>query len=176
MVTGSIGLGLAWFLAWMFARAALHKLRAPDFYLPLMARYLGTLQPGRPLAWLLAALEGGIALALLLVPTRVFGLAAAAALLLAYAGLMALQLVRGVADMPCGCAGPDSGLGISWLLVGRNIACAALALPVAATSTAAVSASWAHLALAALVALFAVLVYHGSEWVIGNAQWMDGDA
>lgn len=177
MITEAIGIGLAWFLACLFARAALYKIGAPDFYLRLMGRYLGALPTGRPAVWLLAALEGITALALLPALTRGHGLGAAAALLLAYAGLMALQLLRGRADMQCGCGGPDSQLGISWALVWRNALCAVIALSLLpGTTGSTLPATWAGLVVAALVAMLAALLYHISEQVISNAQWMDGDA
>lgn len=169
----TIGVGLAWFLGWLFAQAAFHKVSAPQYYRRLMTRYLGG--PGGGVAvWLVAALEAGIALALILPQWRAAGLAAAAALLVLYAGLMASQILRGSSDMQCGCAGPDSQLGISWALVARNGVCAVMAL-LAMTSTADVDVGWLGLSLSLFVAVFAALVYVASEQIISNAQWMAGE-
>ena len=176
MIPEAVGIGLAWFLAWLFGQAAWHKFGAGDFYLQLMRRYLGSIPGGRLAVWTVAAVEGMTALSLLLPQTREAGLLAAAALLLAYAVLMALQLWRGRADMQCGCAGPDSQLGISWVLVLRNGICAALALLCLGSVATAVPASWGGLGLAVFVALFAVFIYLTSEQIVGNAQWMAGDA
>jgi hypothetical protein len=96
----------------------------------------------------------------------------AALLLLGYAGLMAWQILRGQVGMQCGCAGPDSQLAISWALVIRNTVCAGLAL-LAMDSGAA--SGWLALALALLIAAFAVIVYETCEQLIGNAQWMAGE-
>ncbi|MEE4143910.1 MAG: MauE/DoxX family redox-associated membrane protein [Halieaceae bacterium] len=176
MIPEAVGIGLAWFLAWLFGQAALHKFGAADFYLQLMRRYLGVVPGGRLAVLLVAALEGITALLLLLPQTRDYGLIAAAVLLLAYAGLMAAQLLRGRADMQCGCAGPDSQLGISWALVFRNGTCAVTALLPLGISAGAIPATWAGLGLAAFVALFAALVYLTSEQIISNAQWMAQEA
>ncbi len=176
MIPEAVGIGLAWFLAWLFAQAAWHKWGAVDFYLQLMRRYLGALPGGRLAVWLIGALEAATALSLLLPQTREYGLVTAAALLLAYAGLMALQLVRGRADMQCGCAGPDSQLGISWALVLRNGVCAALALLPLGISTGVLPQGWAGVGLAAFVAVFAMLVYLTAEQIISNAQWMAEEA
>ena len=176
MIPEALGIGLAWFLVWLFGQAAWHKFGAADFYLQLMRRYLGPIPGGRLAVWTVAAVEGLTALALLLPQTRAAGLLAAAGLLLAYAGLMALQLWRGRADMQCGCAGPDSQLGISWALVLRNAVCAALALLPLGTAAGAVPTSWGGLGVAVFVAVFAVLIYLTCEQIVSNAQWMAGEA
>ena len=87
---------------------------------------------------------------------------------------MASQILRGQADMACGCAGPDSRLGISWALVVRNGICAALAL-LAVTAAGAADGGWVGLGLSLFVAVFAALVYETSEQLISNAQWMAGE-
>jgi hypothetical protein len=176
MIPEAIGIGLAWFLVWLFGQAAWHKFGAADFYLQLMRRYLGPIPGGRLSVRAVATVEGLTALSLLLPQTREVGLLAAAALLLAYAGLMALQLLRGRADMQCGCAGPDSQLGISWALVMRNGICAALALLTLGAAASVVPASWGGLGLAVFVAVFAVLIYLTSEQIVSNAQWMAEEA
>ncbi len=165
--------GVAWFLVCLFVQAAWHKLGAPQYYRRLMTRYVG--RPGGGIAvWLVALLEAYIALSLLLPESRAAGLAAAAGLLLAYGGLMASQVLRGVSNMQCGCAGPDSQLGVSWALVIRNGVCAGLAL-LAMTSGGTADAGWIGLVISLFVALFALLVYETSEQLISNAQWMAGE-
>jgi Methylamine utilisation protein MauE len=67
--------------------------------------------------------------AALLSPWRVAGAALAATLLLAYGAAMAWHLAQGLA-LDCGCGGEP--LPVSWALVARNAALAALALPAAA--------------------------------------------
>lgn len=169
-----IGNGLAWFLLWLFAQAAFHKFSAPAYYQQLVHRYVSAVPASRFWVLLVASLEAGVALGLLLPQSRSVALAAAAALLIGYGALMASQILRGQADMACGCAGPDSQLGISWALVLRNGICAGLAL-LAATAAATVNAGWLGMGLSLFVAVFAVLVYETSEQLISNAQWMAGE-
>lgn len=110
-------------LASLFAHAALAKwsdralfeqhlaaLRAPSGWLT-------------PLSFALPALEAAAAV-LLLTPWRTAGAALAAALLLMYAGVMAWHRAQGRTP-DCGCGGEP--LPISWALVARNAALAALA-------------------------------------------------
>lgn len=165
--------GVTWFLVCLFVQAAWHKLGAPQFYRRLMIAYVGR-AGGGIVVWLVALLEGYIALSLLLPESRAAGLAAAAGLLLAYGGLMAGQILRGESGMQCGCAGPDSQLGVSWALVIRNGVCAGLAL-LAMTAGGTVNAGWIGLLISLLVALFALLVYETCEQLISNAQWMAGE-
>lgn len=173
-VPAIIGNGLAWFLVWLFAQAALHKLGAPQFYRQLMTRYVGNAGGGIAV-WLVAALEMAIAVSLLVPQWRTVGLVAAALMFLGYAVLMARQILGGKADMQCGCAGPDSELGISWPLVVRNGVCAALAL-LAMNSASTAAGGWAGVTLSLFIALFAALLYLTSEQIISNAQWMAGES
>jgi len=171
----SIGIGIAWFLVWLFAQAAFHKISAPGYYQELVHRYIPAVEASRLWVALIASLETGIALCLVVPQWRVLGLVAAAALLLAYGALMASEILRGGAGAQCGCAGPDSSLGTSWGLVLRNGVCALLALSGLAGVDAA-EVSWMGLTLAGFVALFAALVYLTAEQIISNAQWMAGEA
>ena len=108
---GSIGIGIAWFLLWIFAQAAFHKITAPVYYQQLMQRYVPGLPGGRLLVALVAMVETGIALSLLVSQWRETGLVAAATVLLVYAILMASEILRGRAGMQCGCAGPGLAIG-----------------------------------------------------------------
>jgi hypothetical protein len=169
-----ISTGVAWFLAWLFGWAALHKFRAPAYYMRLIQAHVPQLPGGSLLVWVVAALELAIALALVVPLWRTAGLQAGAALLVAYAALMSVQLARGVTDMQCGCAGPASSVSISVALVVRNLVCAALAL-LALAPLAGVPVGPPGTMLSAFVAGFAVLVYLCSEQLISNAQQMAGD-
>ncbi|SME97244.1 Methylamine utilisation protein MauE [Tistlia consotensis] len=122
-------------LALVLARAVLHKLSGFAEFRQALADYRLLPEPvaGAAAAGLAAA--EAAAAALLLVPglTRV-GALLAAGLMLLYGGAMAVNLLRGRSSIDCGCGGP--GQAISWLLVARNLALAALAVvalaPVAA--------------------------------------------
>lgn len=165
--------GLAWFLAWLFARAALHKLRAVDYYRVLIGRYLGT-AGSAPAVYLLAVVESVVAVLLVLPHLQRLGLVLAALFLLFYGALMALKILFGGADMQCGCSGPDSPLQLSWALVLRNLVCAGLAsLALARVSIPA--SDWLHWPGSFGVALIAATAYLFCEALISNAQFMAGE-
>jgi hypothetical protein len=168
---GSIGIGIAWFLVWLFAQAAFYKISAPEYYQELVHRYVPAIPGSRMWVALVATLEVGIALCLLVPQWRALGLIAAAALLLVYGALMAIEIMRGKAGAQCGCAGPGSSLGTSWSLVLRNGVCASLAL-LGLAGIGAADVSWMGLTLAAFLGLFAALVYLTVEQIVSNAQWM----
>ena len=164
-------MGIAWFLAWLFAQAAFHKTSAPEYYQELVHRYVPAIPSGRIWVALVATLEVGVALCLLVAQWRALGLIAAAALLLVYGALMAIEIMRGKAGAQCGCAGPGSSLGTSWSLVLRNGVCASLAL-LGLAGIGAADVSWMGFTLAAFLGLFAALVYLTAEQIVSNAQWM----
>jgi hypothetical protein len=114
-------------LALLFAQAAWHKWRALAQFGGSLAAY--RLFP-RPLLGLLrvAVPAGETAIALLLLPaaTRPWAAAAGAALLLAYAGAMAINLGRGRYDLDCGCAGPAERRPIAAWMVWRDVLLAVL--------------------------------------------------
>jgi Methylamine utilisation protein MauE len=166
-----VAYGISGFIAWLMALAAWHKWSDPAAYRAVVVAYLGGAPVSAALVPLVAALEAGIALALLVPASRQLALVAAAALLLAYAALMGLQVLQGRRDLRCGCAGPDAAVTVSPVLVGRNLCCVALALAalqVQPTTAGAVSA----LLAASLLAVFLVLTYLCCEHLIGNAQRM----
>ena len=57
MLPELISTGVAWFLAWLFAWAALHKFRAPGYYTRLIHAHVPHLPATSLLVWLVAALE-----------------------------------------------------------------------------------------------------------------------
>ncbi len=115
------------FVAVVMARAAVHKLQDPSFegtladYQLLPERLVPRAVP------LLAGAEVVAALGLCVLATRPFAAALAAALLVIYAGAMAINLLRGRREIDCGCGGP--GDVISWALVARNAALLVILLP-----------------------------------------------
>jgi len=166
-----IGTGLALFLAWLFAQAAIHKFRAPEVYRQLVAVYLDTAAVGRSTVWMIASVELALALMLLLPISRYAGLAGSALMLLAYSGLMALQLLRGRKDIQCGCAGPASTATITPSLVVRNLVCCLLALAAMAPAVV-VSPGLIGAGMSGFIAAFSILIYLSSEQMISNAQQM----
>ena len=165
--------GLAWFLVWLFAQAAWHKFATPRFYRQLMAQYLG--RAGSKVAVrLVAAIEAGVALVLLISQWRCAGLVAAAAMLLIYSSLMASRLWQGDAGIQCGCSGPDSELVLSWALVMRNGACAVLAL-LALVAGDTSGPGWPGGLVSMLIAAVLIFGYVICELIISQAQWMAGE-
>ncbi len=167
--------GLAWFIAWLFAVAALHKFRAPAYYQGLLNGWFPGVAVGSWVPYIVAASELGIAIAVLLPSTRGAGLLAAAMVLLLYAVVMGLQLAGGRGTASCGCAGPASSLVISAPVVLRNLLCAALAL-LALLPLQAGDHGLAGAALSASVAAFLIAGYLTSEQLIVNAQHLARNA
>jgi len=119
-------------LSLLFGTAAAHKLRDVGSFRRALEGYQ-LLPPlwAVPAGAALIAVELGVALAFWLPPLSASAAMAAAALLLVYAGAMAVNLRRGRRDVDCGCFGPARRRPISSTLVARNVALAAAALTVA---------------------------------------------
>ncbi|MEM6583332.1 MAG: MauE/DoxX family redox-associated membrane protein [Pseudomonadota bacterium] len=170
-----IALSISWFFLWLFSMSAYHKFSAPVYYEQLTSRYMPSLPSGKGPVMALALFESAIAVALILPESRAAATLVAAVLLACYALLMTLEMLRGRSGLQCGCAGPDSELGLSWALVARNMVCVAAAL-LALTANFSQSIGWLGYLLAGFVALFIALVYLTVEQIISNAQWMAGEA
>jgi len=109
-------------LALLFLSAAWHKLRHPQDFAAALAAY--RLLPDAlvsPLARTIPVVEVAGAAGLLWPPGRAFGAAVVAALLLAYAVAIGINLARGRRDVDCGCGGfADRQLIAPWMVV-RNV-------------------------------------------------------
>lgn len=151
-------------LALLLGSAARHKLRDA-------ARFRATLAEHRVLpasmvdgvALVIPGIEAGLACALLVafvVPSfRVASLVGSALLLAVYAGVLAVNLLRGRRHVDCGCAGPAGRQPISWWLVARNgmliVAALLAALPLRARGLGALDVGTALLATLAFATLYA---------------------
>lgn len=82
-----------------------------------------------PAAALLPPVEMGVAILLLSAQLLPWAEAGAVALLLLFAAAMAINLARGRADIDCGCGQSFLKQTLSWSLVARNAALAAMLLP-----------------------------------------------
>lgn len=131
-----VGLGsdpvLVWvvrsFLALVFVRALVAKLRSPAHFVSAIRGYelLPTALSGLVAVFLLAA-ELAVVPALL-VPALARGAClGAGALLLLYAGAMGINLARGRRDVDCGCAGPAKRQAVHEWLLARNLLYVAMA-------------------------------------------------
>lgn len=126
MIDPAIGALLAGAFALLFASAALQKLRDLRAFAEAFRAYQILPDAAAPLAWLVPTLELTIALGLLVAASRPGASAAGAALLLAYACAIGVNLRRGRRDLACGCGGPEERRPIAAWMVGRNVLLAAL--------------------------------------------------
>ncbi|WMT86641.1 hypothetical protein NO932_17340 [Pelagibacterium sp. 26DY04] len=123
------------FTALLFARAAWHKLSDFTEFTGFVADYeLVPERLVRPVSAVIVAAETLVVLAFLVPGGAPVGALVAAALLLAYAGGMAINLNRGRDRIECGCGGAAQPL--SWSLIARNgvlalFAATALLAPIA---------------------------------------------
>lgn len=139
--------------ALLFAEAAFGKLSDRAGFEGVVANYRLLPAPlAAPVARLLPPAEALIAMGLLAGVLAPWPATAAAALLLVFAGAMAVNLRRGRAEIDCGCGRGGPRQSISWGRVVRNLGLAGLLL-FTATPKAAGLADWA-LGLAAGVVLF----------------------
>jgi hypothetical protein len=148
-------LTLALALAMLFAASAVHKFRARAQWPAVVRQYrlLPDVLAG-PVAALVPFTEALAAAALLWPRTRAAGALSAAALLLAYAAALAINLRRGRTSIDCGCLGSQRRQGIAPWMVGRNLVLAAVALALLLpTDARALSAAEPGLALAFVVTL-----------------------
>ena len=122
-------LTIALSLATLFAAAAIHKLRAWEEWPGLVRNYrlLPEFLAGAAAAALPAA-EACVSGALAWPAAQPVGGIAAAALLVAYAAAIGINLGRGRTEIDCGCFGSRLKQGIAPWMVGRNLLLAGLAL------------------------------------------------
>ncbi len=128
-VDPAISWAIALSVAALFAAAAAHKLRDWTRFREVVRNYQLLPQHLVPLAAATAiAMELGTALLILLVATRPIGALLAAALLIAYAMAMGINLARGRVNLDCGCLGVGRRQAVRWWMVTRNIVIATFAL------------------------------------------------
>ena len=163
------GIAGALALAAVLASAATHKLRAPRWFAAQLEAY-ALLPPAvvGPVARGLPLLEGAIALGLLLPASRALAALATAALMLLYAGAIAVNLWRGRRDIDCGCAGPGESQPLRPVLLSRNAALLGLALLAAVPPLARELAAFdGFVAIAA--AAVTLLLYVAADGLLTNA-------
>lgn len=130
-LAGAVGVGL------VFLQAALAKLRHRELLAGVIANYR-LLSPALtgPAALLLPPAELVVSLGLLLggtwQPVQFVAALGAIALLLVFAAAMGINIARGRSHIDCGCGRSQLRQPLSWLLVWRNLALAALLTPLLA--------------------------------------------
>jgi len=173
-VSSVVSNGVAVFLIWLFAGAALHKVRAPQYYQRLISSWLAIIPDSRVLLWLVVLAEFGVVALLLLPGARPVGFGGAGALLLVYAAVMGWQYKMGQGEQTCGCAGPSSPLRVGPVLVARNLLCAGLAM-LSPTLGCSLPENLVTAALALLAGVTLVSLYSLSDQMLASAQAMDED-
>ena len=163
---------LAAFVALLMFRAAVHKAVDLQRFGGVLSDYdIGPAGLARLLREVIPGLEIGAAALLASGVMATKGAVLAAFLLVAYAGAMAINLLRGRAEIDCGCGGPGQPIG--WALVARNLALAVALVPAAAglaapRSLGEVVAAWG-------VALAAMGVWIAADQLFANAARMRRD-
>lgn len=156
-------------LAALFATAAVHKLCDLAAFRAALADY--QLLPGAVLpafAFLLPAVEVGVAFGFCVPAFAPCAAIAAAALLALYGWAMAINLTRGRRHIDCGCAGPAGRQAIGAPLIVRNAVLAAVAL-VSALPAAPRTLAWVDgVTIAAGVAVLALL-YAAFDGLLAHA-------
>jgi hypothetical protein len=116
-------------LALLFINAAIHKVRDVARFRDTLARYELLPPLLAPLAALMIIMaEIVVAIAALVPAWRATAASCAAALLLLYAGAIAINLRRGRVSMDCGCGGIGERQTLQWWMVRRNLLLAVVAL------------------------------------------------
>jgi hypothetical protein len=116
------------FLALLFVRSLMHKVSDVERFKGFLANY-GVL----PSAWLivganvLMGVEGLIVVLLITPAFNYLGALMAIGLLMLYASVIGLNVVKGNTRIECGCGGP--AMHLSYCLVLRNILIACMGLP-----------------------------------------------
>lgn len=172
MALGSIAVALA--IAWIFAHAAWHKFRSPLWYAALLQEWgLKTAFSNTAYVRTLGLLEALIAIGLLMPPSRALALWVSAGVFVVYAAFMFRLLLSGASGAACGCAGPDSGIAISYALVARNVVIAVVAM-FSSVSMDVVAMSFGQWLVSAAFGFLLAMFYHVVEQLIANAQKLDG--
>jgi hypothetical protein len=112
----------------LFASAALHKLRELTRFAEALRAYRVLPEGAVRLAPLVPLAELMVGAGLALSATRLGAGLGGAALLVAYAAAIAVNLGRGRRDLACGCGGPDDARPIAPWMVTRNLLLALLLL------------------------------------------------
>jgi Methylamine utilisation protein MauE len=126
MIDPAVGALLLGAFALLFASAALHKLRDLGAFAEAFRAYEVVPPALTRAAILVPLLELTVGVGLLAGGSRNGAASAGAALLLGYAGMIAINLARGRHELSCGCGGPNDKRPIAAWMVGRNLVLAVL--------------------------------------------------
>jgi len=166
MIDPLIMLVISTSLALLFFMAARHKMSAPGQFQAQLAAY--DLLPEvalTPMSRLLPLIEMAIVFLILIPPTRPFAAFVAALLLSVYALAMAVNIMRGRADIDCGCGGQPQVLSF-WLLLRNAVMVAGSCLLLVPVSDRAMV--WEDALLLVLMTAVLAMVYLLVEQMVRN--------
>ena len=156
-------------IAAIFTVSALMKLADLDEFRGAIENYRVAPESAAPiLAILIPVAELGGAAAILIPAMRSYAAALLLALIAAFTAAIAINLVRGRVYVDCGCFGPMLRQKISWQLVARNGALAALVI-LAAMPEFARPLEALDFATIALGAATIILIYAAANYLLANA-------
>lgn len=122
MLDPAIGYLIIAATAFLFASAAVHKLRSLARFSEIFAAYKVLPDAlSRRLAWAIPCAELGVSVSLLWPITRNMAVPAAMAVLIAYAAGIGVNLRRGRFDLDCGCGAARDRRVIAAWMVWRNL-------------------------------------------------------
>jgi len=160
-------------LAAILLAAAWHKLRNPIGFWQAAAAYRIVPEAlTQSVARLVPIVEIATAVCLVAFTSTAIPVIGAAFLWLAYAGAIAINLLRGRTELDCGCGGISADQKIHWGLVVRNgvllTGTLALLLPTSARAI-----TWFDYGTAGFAALILLSTYAAAEHLLRNAALLD---
>ena len=157
-------------LSYLFISACLTKIRDIDYFRESLSNYQLLPQSSvKAASLMLIVFEAILAVGLFIPALADATLLAMAGLLLAYAGAIAINLLRGRRSLDCGCMGPGQRKTITWKLVWRNIflVCVVSTLLVMGANLPADIMTWL---LSVLVSCFVIVGYQAITTLVQNQQ------
>jgi Methylamine utilisation protein MauE len=155
-------------IAVLFAGAAAQKMGSRAHFAEIFAAY--RLLPdalARRLAWLIPCIELALAVALLRESSRRPAAVCAAAVLIAYASGLAVNLLRGRLDLDCGCGPARDRRAISAWMVWRNLLLAS-AIGIAALPWSARACGWTDLLTVMAGLIACAILYAAIDRLLGE--------
>jgi hypothetical protein len=171
MIDPLIVLILSASLALLFYMAARHKMSAPGQFKAQLAAYELVPEFMLPaVAKILPYIEMAVVFLILVPFSRPVAAVVAATLLTVYALSMAVNMLRGRADIDCGCGGQPQLLS-SWLLLRNGVLVAGCCLLLAPVSERAMT--WADGSFLVLMTAVLAMVYLLVEQLVRNQSFSD---
>jgi hypothetical protein len=166
----AVGLFAALGIALVFGASAASKITGWQEFAGAVQNY--RLLPGaavRPFAYTLPLVEAAAAAGLLLAATRPYAAGVAIALLALFSLAIGINIARGRRHIDCGCFRAAFRQPLSWWLVGRNTAFAALALLATSPGAPARLLTWLDLVTVGGAATALLVLHLAGSYVLGPA-------